>query len=144
MRGIDVSAYQGKPDWSAVRAAGIDLAIIRVANRKGKDASFEHNYTGCAVAGIRRGVYRYSYAKTVDEAVKEAMEVVLIWNGRSSVLLAGRQSQQSQKRGFRRFRQQGMFAVSIVIWTGTRMCWIQPHCRCRTGLPDIRILIPER
>ncbi len=82
MRGIDVSAYQGKPDWSAVRAAGIEMAIIRAANRKGKDSSFEHNYTGCAVAGIQRGVYRYSYAKTVDEAVKEAMEVVQILNGR--------------------------------------------------------------
>lgn len=82
MKGIDVSAYQGKPDWPAVRAAGIEMAIIRAANRKGKDASFEHNYTGCAVAGIRRGVYRYSYAKTVDEAVKEAMEVVQIINGR--------------------------------------------------------------
>ncbi len=82
MRGIDVSAYQGKPDWSAVRAAGIDLAIIRVANRKGKDASFEYNYTGCGLVGIQRGVYRYSYAKTVDEAVKEAMEVVRILNER--------------------------------------------------------------
>lgn len=82
MKGIDVSAYQGKPDWPAVRAAGIEMAIIRAANRKGKDASFEHNYTGCAVAGIRRGVYRYSYAKTVDEAVKEAMEVVQTINGR--------------------------------------------------------------
>ncbi len=82
MRGIDVSAYQGKPDWSAVRAAGIDLAIIRVTNRKGKDASFEYNYTGCGLVGIQRGVYRYSYAKTVDEAVKEAMEVVRILNER--------------------------------------------------------------
>ena len=82
MRGIDVSAYQGKPDWTAVRAAGIEMAIFRAANRKGKDASFEHNYTGCAVAGIQRGVYRYSYAKTVDAAVKEAMEVVRILNGR--------------------------------------------------------------
>lgn len=82
MKGIDVSAYQGKPDWSAVRAAGIEMAIIRAANRKGKDASFEHNYTGCGLAGIKRGVYRYSYAKTVDAAVKEAMEVVRILNGR--------------------------------------------------------------
>lgn len=54
MKGIDVSAYQGKPDWSAVRAAGIEMAIIRAANRKGKDASFEHNYTGCGLAGIKR------------------------------------------------------------------------------------------
>ena len=83
MKGIDVSAYQGRPDWTAVRAAGIEMAIIRVANRKGTDASFEHNYTGCSLAGIRKGVYRYSYALTADEAVKEAMEVVRILNGRT-------------------------------------------------------------
>ncbi len=82
MRGIDVSSYQGKPDWPTVRAAGIEMAIIRAAIRKGKDASFEHNYTGCGLAGIQRGAYRYSYARTVDEAVKEAMEVVQILNGR--------------------------------------------------------------
>lgn len=82
MRGIDVSVYQGQPDWAAVRAAGIEMAIIRAANSKGKDASFEHNYTGSENNGIQRGVYRYSYAKTIDAAVKEAMEVIRILNGR--------------------------------------------------------------
>lgn len=82
MRGIDVSAYQDKPNWLVVREAGIEMAIIRVANSKGKDASFEHNYTGCGLAGIQRGVYRYSYARTTEAAVKEAMEVIKILNGR--------------------------------------------------------------
>lgn len=76
MRGIDVSAYQDKPNWMVVREAGIEMAIIRVANSKGEDVSFEHNYTGCEAAGIQRGIYRYSYAKTINAAVKEAMEVV--------------------------------------------------------------------
>ena len=39
MRAIDVSAYQGKPDWSKVKKAGVSAAILRIANRKGKDES---------------------------------------------------------------------------------------------------------
>lgn len=82
MRAIDVSAYQGKPDWSKVKKAGVSAAILRIANRKGKDESFEHNYAGCETAGIRRGVYRYSYAKSPAEAVREALGVLNILDNR--------------------------------------------------------------
>ena len=47
VRGIDVSAYQGKPDWAKVKQSGIEFAILRIANSKGLDTSFEHNYAGC-------------------------------------------------------------------------------------------------
>ena len=82
MRAIDESAYQGKPDWSKVKKAGVGAAIFRIANRKGKDESFEHNYAGCETAGIRRGVYRYSYAKSPAEAVREALGVLNILDNR--------------------------------------------------------------
>lgn len=82
IKGIDVSSYQGKPDWAKVAAAGIDFAILRVANSKGKDTSFEHNFAGCEENGIEKGVYRYSYAMTTAEAVKEAQGVVEILAGR--------------------------------------------------------------
>lgn len=82
IKGIDVSAYQEKPDWVEVKQSGIEFAILRVANSKGLDTSFEHNYAGCEVNGIRKGVYRYSYAKTTAEAEKEAQEVVEILAGR--------------------------------------------------------------
>ena len=82
IRGIDVSAYQGKPDWTQVKKSGIEFAILRILNSKGKDTSFEHNYSGCEKAGIRRGVYRYSYALTVAQAQKEAREVVEALVGR--------------------------------------------------------------
>lgn len=78
IKGIDVSAYQRKPEWAAVAAAGIEFAILRVANSKGKDSSFEHNYEGCGIHRIARGVYRYSYAMSTAEAVKEAQEVIRI------------------------------------------------------------------
>lgn len=82
MRVVDVSAYQGKPDWGKVKKAGVSAAILRIANRKGKDTSFEHNYSGCETAGIRRGAYRYSYAKNPAEATREALGVLNILDNR--------------------------------------------------------------
>lgn len=81
MIGVDVSAYQNKPNWSAAKLI-VDFAILRVANSKGLDTSFEYNYENCGNCGIRRGVYRYSYATTVDKAIKEAQEVLKILNHR--------------------------------------------------------------
>lgn len=78
IRGIDVSSYQGKPNWRKVKAAGIDFAIMRIANSKGIDKSFEHNFAGCVENGVKKGVYRYSYAMSTAAAVKEAQEVVSI------------------------------------------------------------------
>lgn len=82
IRGIDVSSYQGKPDWAEVKKSGIAFAVLRVLNSKGKDASFEHNYRGCETAGIKRGVYRFSYALTMAQAEREALEVVEVLAGR--------------------------------------------------------------
>jgi GH25 family lysozyme M1 (1,4-beta-N-acetylmuramidase) len=81
-RGIDVSSYQGKPDWTEVRKSGVEFAIMRILNSKGKDASFEYNYSRCGKAGIRRGVYRFSYALTAEQTKKEAEEVLTALAGR--------------------------------------------------------------
>lgn len=82
IRGIDVSSYQGKPDWPQVKKSGVEFAILRILNSKGKDTSFEHNHEGCVVAGIAKGVYRFSYALNVEQAKKEAQEVVAALAGR--------------------------------------------------------------
>lgn len=82
IKGIDVSSYQGKPDWANVKADGIKFAIIRIMNSKGKDTSFEHNYEGCGANGIARGVYRYSYALSVAQAQEEAKGVLTALAGR--------------------------------------------------------------
>ena len=70
IKGIDVSSYQGKPDWKKVAAAGIKVALLRITERYGVDASFEHNFTGCRTNGIRVGVYKFSYALSVAEIQK--------------------------------------------------------------------------
>ena len=82
IRGIDVSSYQGKPNWPEVAASGVKFAILRILNSKGVDSSFEHNYAGCVANGILKGVYRFSYAMSVAEAKEEAKEVLQTLTGR--------------------------------------------------------------
>ena len=81
--GIDVSRHQGNIDWQKVSQAGIDFAIIRVGFRgygeKGSlniDDNFHKNIKGALAAGIRVGLYFYSQATDVQEAVDEASVAV--------------------------------------------------------------------
>lgn len=69
-KGIDVSYHQSNIDWQAVRAAGVNFAIIRCGYgddyRSQDDAQWLRNVQGARAAGIPFGVYLYSYAKTAD------------------------------------------------------------------------------
>lgn len=83
MVGIDVSNHNGQINWSRVKAAGVDFAIIRVGFRgygtSGKlrlDSRFHENMKGAISAGIDVGVYFYSQAITVAEALEEASVAV--------------------------------------------------------------------
>lgn len=87
--GIDVSKHQGTINWAQVKAAGVDYAIIRIAYRgygsDGKmriDPKFEANINGARANGIDVGVYFFSQAVNVDEAVEEASLVLNTLNGR--------------------------------------------------------------
>lgn len=82
MKGIDVSSYQERPEWGKVKENGIDFAILRVMNSKGKDSSFEYNYQEAGRNGFFRGVYRYSYALTIAQAKAEAKGVLDALAGR--------------------------------------------------------------
>ena len=82
MRGVDVSSYQKKPDWSEAKKGGVEFAILRIMDSNGEDVSFEHNYSGCREAGIARGVYRYSYALSKAQARAEAKGVLTFMAGR--------------------------------------------------------------
>ena len=75
IKGIDVSKWQGDINWTKVKNDGINFAIIRAGygnTASQKDPKFDYNMNEAAKAGIDRGVYWYSYAKTVEEAYKEA------------------------------------------------------------------------
>ncbi len=75
--GIDVSRWQGEIDWGKVAKSGIDFAIIRIGYRGEngviyKDPYADYNLSAADAAGILTGVYFFSTAKTVAEAIEEA------------------------------------------------------------------------
>lgn len=73
--GIDVSKHQGNIDWQKVKASGVDFAMIRAGYGRfltQKDSAFELNYLNAKKAGVKVGAYWYSYAKSVEDAKREA------------------------------------------------------------------------
>lgn len=82
IKGIDVSSYQGKPDWAKVSKGGYKFAILRIHQKAGVDSSFEYNYKNCKSNGILVGGYKYSYALTPTQAIDEAESVIEVLNGR--------------------------------------------------------------
>lgn len=76
--GIDVSSWDEDINWQAVKAQGIDYAIIRVGGRGWEsgsvynDTMFSKNMKGAKSAGLKVGVYFYSTAVNEREAVEEA------------------------------------------------------------------------
>lgn len=81
-KGIDVSSWQGKPDWTKVKKSGVEFAILRIHQKDGSDASFEHNYKGCKANAIPIGGYKYSYALTPAQALEEAEDTLSVLAGR--------------------------------------------------------------
>ena len=82
LRGIDVSAHQGEIDWAAVKAAGVEFAMLRVGYRgytEGglyEDECFLRNAEEAARNGLRIGAYFFSQATSVEEAEEEAAFVL--------------------------------------------------------------------
>lgn len=78
VHGIDVSAHQGAIDWDKVSADEIDFAIVRAAYRGytagslNRDSMFDVNIHDAARAGLDVGVYIFSQAISVEEAIEEA------------------------------------------------------------------------
>lgn len=80
--GIDVSKYQAKIDWDKVKEAGVEYAIIRLGFRGMNEGTLEidpmylKHMDGAKNAGIPVGVYFFSQAITVEEAIEEANMVL--------------------------------------------------------------------
>lgn len=83
IRGIDVSAWQGKIDWKTVADYSMGFAILRITEAGNViDSYFEQNFSECRKYNIPVGAYKYSYAMTVAEIQSEARKVVEVLNGR--------------------------------------------------------------
>ena len=86
-RGLDVSAYQGEIDWSAVAADGMEFAILRCGYRGStegglyEDETFRANYDGARAAGLAVGAYFYSQAVNAEEGAEEARFVLEVLEG---------------------------------------------------------------
>ena len=72
MVGIDVSKWNGGIDFNKVKSAGVKFVIIRAGfGVNGIDRLFKANYKAAKEAGLKIGVYWYSYAKTKAELQNE-------------------------------------------------------------------------
>lgn len=86
--GIDVSKWNGDIDWEIVKAEGVDFAIIRCGYRGSssgwliEDPYFYKNLEGAKRAGIRVGIYFFTQATNLVEAVEEASMVVSLLDGK--------------------------------------------------------------
>lgn len=76
--GIDVSKWQGDIDFEKVKAAGCSFVIMRLGYQNGLggemiiDPYFKTNIENATKAGLKIGVYIYTYAKTEKESLDQA------------------------------------------------------------------------
>ena len=80
--GVDLSTYQTVEDFNLVKEAGIDFVILRIGWGPNEDMTFntdkkfEDFYTRAKEAGLKVGVYYFSYATTIDEVDLEVNYVL--------------------------------------------------------------------
>lgn len=85
--GIDVSCFQEDIRWEEVAKAGIEFAMVRIGYRGYMEGVLEEdptqaeNRNGARAAGIDVGVYFFSQAVSVEEAVEEARFVLHLLDG---------------------------------------------------------------
>lgn len=76
--GLDISKWQGDVNYSKLKEQGVDFVMIKIGGQTeigGEfklDPRFYDNIKGAIDNDIKVGVYFYSYAKSVDEAIKQA------------------------------------------------------------------------
>lgn len=83
-RGIDISRYQGKPDFAKLKNA-VDFVILQAGfgrNASQKDGEFERNYAECKKYGIPVGAYWFSYAADPNDAQLEAYACMGVIKGK--------------------------------------------------------------
>ena len=72
MKVIDISAWQEWIDWQAVKDAGIKGVILKIGEHYKLDEKFIEHVNNAVAYGLPYGVYYYSHASFIHEAVAEA------------------------------------------------------------------------
>lgn len=83
---VDVSEFQQNIDFNKMKNDGIKAVIIRAGygrEASQKDNMFESHYYNAKTAGMKIGVYWYSYADSVDDAEKEARACLACIGGKA-------------------------------------------------------------
>ncbi|MBQ3142188.1 MAG: glycoside hydrolase family 25 protein [Bacilli bacterium] len=84
--GIDVSSWQDDIDYELVKRQGIEFVMIRIGfghNNEGEivlDSWYENNIKKAKEAGLKVGIYFYSYASNENEATAQAKWILKILN----------------------------------------------------------------
>lgn len=88
IKGIDVSTWNEINNWASVKKAGNQFAVVRAGfgnTTTQQDKKFVEHMNGALGAGLAVGAYWFSYARSVDEARKEAqacLEVIKPYKSR--------------------------------------------------------------
>jgi lysozyme len=93
LKGIDVADHQGVINWDAVKADGIQFAMLRMGYGSDitsqDDKQFERNVAECERVGIHWGAYLYSYALSVVDAKSEKDHILRLLKGKKPSLKIG-------------------------------------------------------
>ena len=86
--GMDLSDSQTMVDFYKAKATGIEFVVLRSTKKNGlPDGKFERYFADAQKAGVQvEGVYKYSYALSVQDAYNEAMSVVKLLNNRECTI----------------------------------------------------------
>ena len=119
---IDISVWQGEPDFETVKNH-VDGVIVRAGyGQNTMDKQFERNISECNRLGIPVGVYWFSYAKSPEEAKKEALYcLTLIQPYKIDLFVAFDFEYDSVKRA-------EQYGVNVTKALATEMC----HAFCST------------
>lgn len=85
IKGIDISCWQENVNYNELKKQGIEFAIIRIGygkNKSQKDKLFETHYEGLKNAGIKIGIYLYSYMTSLEAGKQEAENCLYFLKGR--------------------------------------------------------------
>ena len=82
---LDISTWQGYVDFNKVKSVGYNYVILRAGfgrEYSQKDNTFERNYANAKAAGIKVGVYWFSYSTSPSDAYREANACLYCLNGK--------------------------------------------------------------
>ena len=82
---LDISTWQGYVEFNKVKSAGFNYVILRAGfgrEYSQKDNTFERNYANAKAAGIKVGVYWFSYSTSPSDAYREANASLYSLNGK--------------------------------------------------------------